>query len=239
MPGYKKRKHNNGKLSVQSTKGYTYKWKKDTKKVNNRISICYTPQMVPDIMRVALKFVVSTSFPIAVNGADFVYRGNSCFDPDFAVGGTQPLGFDQWAAFYRRYRVLSSKCKFRVKNNAPDGNALLMIVAPLNTNTAITNRELLSEQRFAKQEFVGDSNGMDVKEITHYMDTASIRGVPREAVRIDGSYSGLVTGNPGLEWYWHCAAYDASNSLGQVAFDFNVEITYYVEFFDSETLNRS
>ena len=236
MPrSYKKRKG----LHVQNTSGYTKKWKRDTKKSKNRISICYTPYHAPDIMRVALNFNVSTSQPIIPNGADFVYRGNSCFDPDFAVGGTQPLAFDQWSALYTRYRVLASKCQFRVKNNAPDGNALLMIVAPLVTNSAITNRELLSEQRYAESAFVGDSNGMDVKTITSYMDTASVRGVPKEAVRIDGAYSALVTGNPGLEWYWHCAAYDASNSLGNVAFDFQVTITYYVEFFEVSTLSRS
>jgi hypothetical protein len=40
-----------------------------------------------------------------------VFRLNSIFDPDSAVGGTQPYGYDQLAALYNRYRVLKVRYK--------------------------------------------------------------------------------------------------------------------------------
>ena len=225
---------------VQNTSGYTKKWKRDTQKNKNKISICYTPLHKPDIMRVALNFTVSASTGIITNGRDFVYRGNSCFDPDFAVGGTQPLAFDQWSALYTRYRVLASKCTFKVKNvTGITGSGQMMVLVPLVTNSAVTNRELLAEQRYAKTRMVGDSDGMDVAVLECYMDTASVRGVPKEAIRIDSNYSALTSADPNLQWYWHCGCYDASNSLAETAFNFIVQITYYVEFFEGSTLNRS
>lgn len=38
----------------------------------------------------------------------FKYRLDSIFDPDEGGGGHQPMGHDQWAALYKRYRV--TKC---------------------------------------------------------------------------------------------------------------------------------
>jgi len=38
---------------------------------------------------------------------DSVFSLNCLYDPDISGGGHQPRGFDQWASFYSRYRVLS------------------------------------------------------------------------------------------------------------------------------------
>jgi len=37
-----------------------------------------------------------------------LWKANSAYDPDYAVGGHQPMGFDQWMTFYNHYQVLSS-----------------------------------------------------------------------------------------------------------------------------------
>lgn len=43
----------------------------------------------------------------SIGWADF--RANSLFDPDYGVGGGQPMGFDQWTALYDQYVVTGSK----------------------------------------------------------------------------------------------------------------------------------
>lgn len=43
-----------------------------------------------------------------------LFKANSIFDPDQAVGGHQPLGYDQWSAFYNHYVVIGSKINFEV-----------------------------------------------------------------------------------------------------------------------------
>lgn len=58
-------------------------------------------------LRYATHFVLAGGGGGIGNAASF--RANSIFDPDFGVGGHQPMGHDEWSAFYTHYRVTSSK----------------------------------------------------------------------------------------------------------------------------------
>lgn len=42
------------------------------------------------------------------------WRANSIYDPDFRLGGGQPMGHDQWGDLFDRYKVIGAKitCKF-------------------------------------------------------------------------------------------------------------------------------
>ena len=95
------------------------------------------PGVCPDVMQVQLTYSRSGAFTGAAPRSN-VFRGNSCFDPDFSGVGAQPRGFDQWKAFYRRYRVIASKCTARGGTVAAS-NASGLVVTALNTNTVIGN----------------------------------------------------------------------------------------------------
>lgn len=41
--------------------------------------------------------------------AGYVFRANSCFDPNLTSTGHQPMGFDTWAGLYNHYTVVGSK----------------------------------------------------------------------------------------------------------------------------------
>lgn len=63
----------------------------------------------PHQQTVRLKYVEEinlnpASFSLAIRG----FRANDCYDPDIAVGGHQPKGFDQWMAVYRHFTVIKS-----------------------------------------------------------------------------------------------------------------------------------
>lgn len=45
------------------------------------------------------------------------FRLNGLFDPRFAIGGHQPMGFDQLMAIYSRYTVVGARVTFQVTNN--------------------------------------------------------------------------------------------------------------------------
>lgn len=53
--------------------------------------------------------MASTSGSIAV----YQFRLNSAFDPDYTAAGSQPLGFDQWSAYYNHYVV--ETCDYQVQ----------------------------------------------------------------------------------------------------------------------------
>lgn len=42
------------------------------------------------------------------------YRANGMYDPQYAVGGHQPMYFDQYSALYNHYTVIGSKIKYTV-----------------------------------------------------------------------------------------------------------------------------
>lgn len=46
----------------------------------------------------------------------YTYRMNSIYDPDYTSTGHQPMGFDQWKAFYEKYIVLGFKITLWVQS---------------------------------------------------------------------------------------------------------------------------
>lgn len=226
------------RLRVQGSKGYVKKWKKDSKKNQDKISICYTPSIAADIMRVQLPYV-RTATITGTGIADYVFRGNSVFDPDFTGVGSQPLGHDQWSALYRRYRVLASKIEIHVHSqDSADGQG--MYIVPLNTSAAVLSRTQILEQQGSDYKILAlQGAGPSARSMMKYKGTASQRGVPISAVRSDADFSALTTTNPNLEWFWHFGTFDMSSLVDSISAEITIKIVYYVEYFDRQTLSRS
>lgn len=59
---------------------------------------------------VRLRYVQQVSLNAAAGAsAVHIFRANSLFDPDVAVGGHQPQGFDQQMFYYNHFKVIGSK----------------------------------------------------------------------------------------------------------------------------------
>ncbi len=98
-------------------------------------------------MYVTLRYAQSVSTSVLTTaGSQSTFRLNSIFDPDSAVGGTQPYGYDQLSALYNRYRVLSTKWKVHFAASTagynavviPTNGALNATIADLTTFTSAT-----------------------------------------------------------------------------------------------------
>jgi len=218
----------------------SYKKRKYTKKA---VKIPRTPSRLsypgtcPDVMAVQLKYSRSGAFSGA-GPQTIVFRANGPFDPEFAVGGGQPNGYDQWSAFYRRYRVIASKVVMRAGTIAT-GNSSGIIVTPLNTSSIQTNPQDYLENTNAKQADNVGTAGMGSMSITHYKSTAAMRGGPYDLVQYETDLSALISANPTQGWFWHCTLYNADGTTGSVDANINITVTYYVEFYDRETLTTS
>lgn len=71
----------------------------------------------PRKLRQTLVYV--ENFPVTLNAVAFLtnwhtFRCNGLFDPRFAIGGHQPMGFDQLMAIYSKYTVVGAKMTFQV-----------------------------------------------------------------------------------------------------------------------------
>lgn len=63
--------------------------------------------------------VYAENFPVTLNAVAglttwHTFRANGLFDPRFAIGGHQPMGFDQLMAIYSKYTVVGAKLSFWV-----------------------------------------------------------------------------------------------------------------------------
>ncbi len=64
-------------------------------------------------MRTTLRYVDSVKLTNTTGAlAEYDFRANSIYDPDYSGVGHQPLGRDQFANIYNYYVVLRSRCKF-------------------------------------------------------------------------------------------------------------------------------
>ncbi len=58
------------------------------------------------------------------------YRGNGPFDPEVALGGQQPRGYDQYAALYGKCYVVKSNISVAMKNVAGSSDVYVVAVYP-------------------------------------------------------------------------------------------------------------
>lgn len=237
---YKSKRSYKRKPYVQKSKGYAKKFKKDWKAGDLQPVICYTPRICPDIMRCTLPYV-RTGQVTGSGIPTIVFRGNGLFDPDVTSVGQQPLGFDQWSAFFRRYRVLAYNVKVYAGNQdtSKANDSAMVFISPANTSAVLLDPSQLMEQPLSQKRLLSANGGMDRAMFELYVDVAKMRGVPRQALRQDDTLSALVTANPAQETFVHLGGFDVTSILDTINLDFMVEINYYCEFFDRETLVRS
>lgn len=227
---------NNKRKNGQNTRNY--KNYKKAKPSNQVILRC--PQVCPDIMYVQMEYTATKEFSGA--GASdligFVFRANGIFDPDFAAGGQQPLGHDQWQAFYRRYAVYASSCKVMFQSKGENAVNLVGTIVPLNTNSLVLNKQQTIELPNTVEGPIGMKDGNNVCTLTNYSTTGKQRGNPNDVIEYDAATTAPFGSDPGFPWFWHVYVNSPAGELTWEC-DATITIRYYVKLYDRETLSRS
>lgn len=207
------------------------KFHKKKRNTRNSASISrLPPTIVSDRAITRLKYNKSHLMVSAGGGPVFlVYRGNSIFDPEFATGGLQPPGFDQWMDFYQRFIVHASKIKVGFTTAGTDAQsqvARCCIIPTPNVSNPFTTYESAAANPYSKvtQFTIGD-----ITSLKSYMSTAKIMGLPGAAVEIREEFEGSSSGNPSNEWLWIVCIQPQVPSQGMTVL-VNLTIDYYVEF---------
>ncbi len=162
---------------------------------------------------------------------DYQFRLNSIFDPDYTSTGHQPLGRDQWAAFYGRYRVDSALVQATLSSPAP---AQFTILAN-NSQASIVSQSEAEETPFCstKQYAPGGSTC----SITRHFDLPALNGVTRSVYESDDRYQASFSANPTEVLQLHVVMTAIDNSAS--AMYHSVKITYYCTLFDPIALTLS
>jgi len=203
-------------------------------------TVGYSRSVVPDRTMVKMKY--STLANIAAGAGQYalaIFRGNSIFDPDFGVGGHQPLGHDQWANFYEYYRVLSSS--IRVDFSSQDtGDSLLCAIVPTEESVVIDagNPDTYSESTYAKTKLLNVRGGSDSVTLVSYISTEKALGVHRVDSGFDEAAAFGSNPSAGAAWFWHVYVGTRSGA-GSPNCDIAVTITYFVEIMKRKQLTAS
>lgn len=130
------------------------------------------------------------------------YRANGLFDPDAALGGHQPSGFDFWSGKYRNYVVLGSKITIRPLGQGSSATCnRLDLTDDAFAPNYLSNESMLSEQSgsITATRWWGNVNQWLGKgDILTKKFSLKARGDPRDAAN-----HGSSTSVPTNEWFFH------------------------------------
>lgn len=179
----------------------------------------------------------------------YVYRGNSIFDPDYSVGGHQPMGASQMVLMYRSYVVVGSKIQIKVANlQANNRTCTFGVIPTLDVYSPASARSHQAfEQPWMKQTMLGPVlSTIGSGKVSHYMSTSKVFDEKPAGVQIAPGYSGftggnLVGSNPANQWFWNIIAQDSfiNQNAGSVLITAQVVVTYYVKFSDRQAVLAS
>lgn len=169
-----------------------------------------------------------------------IFRMNSIFDPDFSLGGHQPMWRDNYASIYENYRVLGSKitvkfCPSVWSYNGSFGPIIAGIVGSDDTTGFSSVASTLCEQNDSVWTMVTLDAGYPQLEYT-YSPTKLGRDVT------DDTMGASVSSNPSQAWFAYVwAAQNNSSSApattGEIII--SVQIDYTVEFFELASQNEN
>jgi hypothetical protein len=166
------------------------------------------------------------------------FRGNSIFDPDQDGVGSQPYYFDNLAAIYNRYRVLSSSIQvtFWCTSAADTVKNIKTCVYPFQLGSLPGQTEFNDLKRLPKCKYVQwnqDRNDFKSVIVSNKCNTSFFTENPW-----DQDWEAAVTGNPTIQWYWHITN-DTSTLGEECEIYMDVKIIYDVIFCKRADIDES
>jgi hypothetical protein len=187
-------------------------------------------------MRVRLKYTARINLLSTIGAPNTqVFRHNGLFDPDVTGVGGQPEGFDEWMAFYDRYRVVSSSIKVKAASTGATSAAgsFWLVVVPLGSATVFTTLQDANGSPYAVMKYF--SQGGPPITLTQAVSVATLVGARPQAILDELTYSGTVGADPTDPTYWHVMMVSADAGTTVQTYQF-IEIDYIVDFFDRNSL---
>jgi len=193
------------------------------------------PTTLSDSIFVCLDYCESFNLTSITNVSDQEFIGNSCYQP--YPSGHQPLGYDQFSAFYQAYRVYASGIDVYLQSQSaaveqfaiiPSGDSTIYGTGNV-TNAVESNRSKLSIMTAQGAAAAGI-------KLKHYATTREILGLVKTEIE-DSALAAVVTTNPVRLWYWHVVIF--TPALTTVNCALTVKLRYYVQFYRRQALANS
>ena len=189
-----------------------------------------------------MPFAVRNSFSFSRNvilgttlgvPVEYVFRGNSLYDPDFTGAGAQPLYFDQMMAIYNYFSCRSSAIHVDVSSTDVN-NPLIVVIYPSKESSAAPTStnvvQLLQIPGAVSKPLSIKGGGNDTISLDNFFTTST--AFPDYSTA-SPDYRGTSGSNPTTagSWFWHVATFNADNGLSTSNAVANIRITYYCDLY--------
>lgn len=178
---------------------------------------------IPDRYTCTLKFTDRFRLDTAATGLPTgkTFRGNSVFDPVWAVGGAQPYYYDQITPLYAHYVVWRATIIIRAISVDMNGN--ILVVVPTRDSAFGSAITTVMERPRARTALIGQGGK------SYYVKNSATSSamLPKFTER----QLALVSGNPSDEWYFHVVT-DSVNPGEDSVLDCVATIYYHVTFYE-------
>jgi hypothetical protein len=168
-------------------------------------------------------------------------RAGSCFDPEYAIGGHQPLGFDQWSTFYNHYTVVGStlKCTFHTVATTPQGPVLYGITLKDAASYTLAAWTALYEDPRTNYKFVRDApvasqTGATVV-LTHSYKAKNFFNV-KDIIDNTNRFGAATNADPTDNAYFMLHATELNSAFSAAPVSVGIELLYDVVFSEPKTL---
>lgn len=181
-----------------------------------------------------------TSGLIGVFGTENVYRLGSIFDPNFAVGGHQPIGRDILAQIYNKYKVYGVTVDLHWSDAGGDGGICGVMINSSSDSTTLAgmSAETAVEKPNVFRGFVNDT-GNQQWHFKKYFDLGKIEGLTSSQFKNDiQQYCAGMGTDPTLTPYLRLSVANIAQTSG-IKVHCDVKLTYHVKFYDPITLAKS
>lgn len=187
----------------------------------------------PFASRYITKMKYSESFILNLgNSYSAIMNLNSVFDPNSALGGHQPYGYDQLTPIYNRYRVIACSYVINCYNQA---TAIRFGCLPSNSTPPVTNMSELCEN--PRSQFRVQLPGGSTQTIKGKVNIPALLGRTKAQYMADDRYQAQNNASPGEL----ALLYITAQAISDATIDTNMVVTleYTVEWFDPNPIDQS
>ncbi len=205
--------------------------------MRRRRHVSMSQRMIAKTCTRTLIYSEYTNIDNAGDAVSSVYRCNDLFDPTVAVGGHQPLGFDQMMTLYNKFVVLRSSitCMFSCATTAA-GAAHTMVGIRLE-DTAGTLPVLLThliELRRCKYKMIGYSNGANNQKTIKY-SVRPWKFLGLSSPKDETEYWGSAVASPVMGCDWSVFSVPVDDTTNSPGIQTVTRIAYKTLFFEPQT----
>lgn len=209
------------------------------RRARRRITI--SRNVVPDSKVVRHRYCSNINIDPGIgSAANYLFRANSVFDPDYTGIGHQPLGYDQLGVFYDHYVVMGAKITAKFVSLNTDGALGSAVVGIMLKDNAspLTNPTGIIEQSRSGYRIMTNSRAQGLATVTSTYSPRKFFGI--KDISDNRSLLGAnLSSNPPEDAYFHVFAAPLDPAINTSGLSVLITIEYLVKYTERKTLVQS